>query len=200
MSLNINFESYVGKYFQFIYDFGVYKILSYDENDVSFVAEHRYLKNGNIFKKITNVTPLAFSTNAIEVSESKFNEFNNCTEPVEPPVYMYNCGIKRLYPPHNFIHYNLGSGYKNEIDIDECLEEEILDLWSKGIKTMGCCCGHGLRLGFIQVEDDCIEEMLKLGYQNYIYDDEFGGKERKDAFIPKTTKHIYQGYRNGFWC
>ena len=40
--------------------------------------------------------------------------------------------------------------------------------------------------------------MKQLGYQHYIYEEEFGGKERLDAFIPKTTKHIYEGYSEGY--
>ena len=28
--------------------------------------------------------------------------------------------------------------------IDNCLIEEIKDLWSKGIQTKSCCCGHNI--------------------------------------------------------
>lgn len=109
---------------------------------------------------------------------------------------IYNCKTTYLYPPKDFIPYNIGEGYKNKICVDKCLAEEIKFLWLKGIKTMGCCCGHGRYLGFIQVADDCINKMYKLGYQNYIYDNKFGGAKRKDAFIPKTNKHIFSGYRD----
>ena len=40
--------------------------------------------------------------------------------------------------------------------------------------------------------------MEKLGYVHYIYLSEYGGIERKDAFIPKTYGHIYNGYSDGY--
>ena len=40
--------------------------------------------------------------------------------------------------------------------------------------------------------------MEKLGYIHYIYQSDFGGIERKDAFIPKSYGHTYEGYSNGF--
>ena len=65
--------------------------------------------------------------------------------------------------------------------------------------TTGCCCGHGRSLGFIQVRtQEDIKKMEALGYQHYIYEYKFGGIIRKDAFIPKTTTHIYNGYSNGY--
>lgn len=113
-------------------------------------------------------------------------------------MWMYNCRKKLLYPPENFIPYNSSKGYKTEIPVDDCISEEIKDLWNKGIKTAGCCCGHGISLGYIQVTDDCIEAMEQLGYEHYIYQSEFGGVERKDAFIAKTYGHNYDGYSNGY--
>ena len=111
---------------------------------------------------------------------------------------LYKCYKTVLLPPENFIPYNLCEGFKSHIPIDKCLEEEILTLWQKGIKTTGCCCGHGKVLGYIGVTEDCIERMEELGYQQYIFPDEFGGIERKDTFIPKTTYHQYDGYSDGF--
>ena len=112
---------------------------------------------------------------------------------------LYNCKKVVLTAPKNFIPYNLDPDrYKEKIPVDACLAEEIQNLWELGIKTCGCCCGHGKVLGFINVTDDCIEKMYELGYQNYIFPDEFGGKERKDTFIPKTTYHLYEGYSDGF--
>jgi hypothetical protein len=106
----------------------------------------------------------------------------------------YNCKKTVLQPPPNFIPCNCGDGYKDIICIDACLVDEIKSLWANNIVTLGCCCGHGRRLGFIQVADGYIDKMRSMGYQNYIYEDECGGIERQDAFIPKTTWHIYEGY------
>ena len=116
--------------------------------------------------------------------------------------HIYNCNKKILYPPKNFITYNIitdeNNKYKNEVKVDECLANEIEELWNKGIKTTGCCCGHGFVLGYIEVTGECIEDMEKLGYVHYIYPNSCGGVERKDAFIPKTYGHIYNGYSQGF--
>ena len=68
--------------------------------------------------------------------------------------------------------------------IDKCLLPEILKLWEMGIKTTGCCCGHGKHeFAFISVSPEYIPRMKELGYQVYFNscrpDDE-------DSFIPKT--------------
>lgn len=107
---------------------------------------------------------------------------------------LYNCKKVVLVPPPKFIKCNCSDDYKETVGVDACLAEEIKSLWKQGIKTTGCCCGHGRNLGFIEVRDEYISEMEKLGYQHYIYEDEFGGAERKDAFIPKSYGHEYAGY------
>lgn len=106
----------------------------------------------------------------------------------------YNCKIKVLYPPKKFIPRNCVEGYKIAVPVDECLADEVEELWSKGIRTTGCCCGHGVMLGFIEVVDEDIPKMEEMGYAHYIYEKEFGGKERLDAFIPKSYGHIYDSY------
>lgn len=137
-----------------------------------------------------------FPTNTVVALPDKVD-----LETVDVP-YVYNCNKKTLYPPKNFITYNIitdeNDKYKNEVQVDECLANEIEELWSKGIKTCGCCCGHGFTLGFIEVTNDCIEDMEKLGYVHYIYPANLGGVERKDAFVPKTYGHIHNGYSHGF--
>lgn len=75
------------------------------------------------------------------------------------------------------------------VSVDECLKSEIKYLWGKGIKTTGCCCGHGFTLGFIQVEKESVSKMKKLGYQHYLYVDKINDGTRRDAFIPKTYLH-----------
>lgn len=75
------------------------------------------------------------------------------------------------------------------ICIDRCLSEEIKQLWSLGIITTGCCCGHNNEnvFPYIGVIDECIEVMKELGYAvqtNPLY------PEREDSFIPKTIERI----------
>lgn len=52
----------------------------------------------------------------------------------------------------------------NMICVDACLKDEILNLWSLGISTTGCCCGHNKNLPYIGVIDEDIEKMKELGY------------------------------------
>ena len=69
------------------------------------------------------------------------------------------------------------------VSIDKCLLPEILSLWEMGIKTTGCCCGHGKQKPFIGVTKDNIQRMKDLGYKiqfNYCRP----GAE--DSFVPKT--------------
>lgn len=112
--------------------------------------------------------------------------------------YFYNCMKVTLTPPNGLIKCNMRDGEKPNIWLDACMAEEITDLWSKGIRTTGCCCGHGRELGFITVVVEDIEKMYELGYQNYIYPN-FEYKDRKDTFIPKTARHIHFGYTNFLW-
>lgn len=51
------------------------------------------------------------------------------------------------------------------VGIDRCLSQEIADLWEKGIKTIGCCCGHGAIVPYIQVDPSYCDDMERLGYE-----------------------------------
>jgi len=81
--------------------------------------------------------------------------------------------------------------------IDKCIAEEIKYLWSLGIRTTGCCCGHNKQEGYIGVIDRDIEIMKKGGYKVH-----FNKKDLNDEsnFIPKShnegNKVKYYEYRN----
>jgi hypothetical protein len=69
--------------------------------------------------------------------------------------------------------------YKNDgISVDDCLADEIEALWGIGVRTTGCCCGHGKTSGSIGVEKVDIPTMIKLGYKP------LNGKV--DMFFPKS--------------
>jgi len=75
-------------------------------------------------------------------------------------------------------------GTAHFICVDKCLLPEIVRLWEMGIRTTGCCCGHGnSEKAFIGVRNDCISKMKGMGYKvqfnPYRPEDE-------DSFIPKT--------------
>lgn len=67
--------------------------------------------------------------------------------------------------------------------IDKCLLPEILYLWEQGIKTTGCCCGHGKKTPYIGVEPKFIEQMISLGYDVQFNPCRPGDN---DTFFPKT--------------
>lgn len=69
------------------------------------------------------------------------------------------------------------------VSIDKCLLKEIVDLWEKGIKTTGCCCGHGEKEPFIGVVPEYIEQMKKLGYKVQFNPCR---PRDEDTFFPKT--------------
>ena len=90
-----------------------------------------------------------------------------------------------IHLPCDMIKCNNSDEYKDEIEVDDCIAEEIKYLLNQNIHTCGCCCGHG-KIGFIQVIDEDIELMQQYGYKKYLYEDEFGGDDRNDAFMPKS--------------
>lgn len=96
----------------------------------------------------------------------------------------YNTVVLTI-PDNLDIRYNRPENdRRKDVCVDKCLEEEIKDLWNKGIRTMGCCCGHNVATGFIQVVKEDIPKMKELGYREYYY----GGHQhvRNDGFLPKT--------------
>lgn len=72
--------------------------------------------------------------------------------------------------------------------VDKCLLPEILRLWELGIKTTGCCCGHGKQeLAFIGVVPEYIPRMKELGYKVQFNPCR---PNDEDSFVPKTElKH-----------
>lgn len=69
------------------------------------------------------------------------------------------------------------------ICVDKCLVKEIKELNEIGIKTIGCCCGHGRLQGFIQVQRNYVSKMKELGYEEIPVDKNGNGKW---CFKPKT--------------
>jgi hypothetical protein len=63
-------------------------------------------------------------------------------------------------------------------EIDNCILDELRDLWKQGILTEASCCGHNKTFGSIIVREDCIDSMLRRNYVQYT--------DRKDTFYPKS--------------
>lgn len=77
----------------------------------------------------------------------------------------------------------LVDGKAKMVNIDKCLLPEIIHLWELGIKTTGCCCGHGKEEPFIGVAFEDIDRMLELGYK--VCPNKYRPRDR-DSFYPKT--------------
>lgn len=71
------------------------------------------------------------------------------------------------------------------ICIDVCLAREIQELWAKGIKTTGCCCGHNIQEGYIGVSFEFIETMKLMGYNVQI---NRCRPEDEDSFVPQSLR------------
>lgn len=82
------------------------------------------------------------------------------------------------------VHMPSTSGV-DTICVDKCLKDEILYLWSLGITTTGCCCGHnrGEQYPFIGVAFTDIQKMKELGYK---VQPNPCRPEDEDSFVPKS--------------
>ena len=161
------------------------------------IIKERIEINGNIISEHTDV----YSVDGVIRRLNEIDELRaeNVRLKVNHNPMLYKCQKRVIRPPSTtFIKCNCYDDYKESIQVDACLAEEIMYLWNVGIHTTGCCCGHGSHLGYIQVIDDDIEKMKELGYQNYIYTDNFGGIDRKDAFIPQSSHHYNDGYTESY--
>lgn len=73
-------------------------------------------------------------------------------------------------------------GLNPRVCLDPCIVDEVKHLWSLGIVTHGCCCGHNEMQSIVNVADENIQQMLDLGYvQNH------PDTTRKDTFRLKTA-------------
>lgn len=92
----------------------------------------------------------------------------------------------KVKPPKDFLFKNItiyeNDIYKNnEIEVDDCIVDEIKELWEKGIHTCSCCCGHNNEfLAHIMVQEIDEGKMINLGYTMFL--NEFGYK----CFVPKS--------------
>ena len=111
---------------------------------------------------------------------------------------MCNCKIKKLSQeignqqmtlvklPDFMRRYFANKGIeKHHIWIDSCLADEIKYLWSKGIVTTGCCCGHNYLPPYIGIDDRSSSEIKWLGYK--VQYNPFDS-ERDTTFYPKSVK------------
>ena len=73
---------------------------------------------------------------------------------------------------------------ENGICVDRCMVSRIIDLWKAGIRTYGCCCGHGDISGFINIDEADFEKAMELGWEQYHFEDQ---PDRKDTIFAKKS-------------
>lgn len=59
----------------------------------------------------------------------------------------------------------LREGMTTTVCVDPCIVDAIRQLWSLGIETMGCCCGHNVTCATVSVHPKDYERMFELGYE-----------------------------------
>lgn len=69
------------------------------------------------------------------------------------------------------------------VNVDQCIYLEVRQLWIKGIRTTGCCCGHNINRGFIGVVNEDIPVMKSLGYM-VAYNT--SRPQDEDSFYPRS--------------
>ncbi len=67
--------------------------------------------------------------------------------------------------PAHMLGRTEGSSNQESICVDTCIATRIGQLWSRGIRTTGCCCGHGDQPAYVGVIVNDIEMMMALGFQ-----------------------------------
>ena len=89
-----------------------------------------------------------------------------------PIIFSKQCGIDTIY-------------------VDTCLQTELCSLIrGHGVLTVGSCCGHGKKAGFIQVAPHSVKKMVDLGYVAIPPDEHGNGL---NCFKPKTILYIDEG-------
>lgn len=99
----------------------------------------------------------------------------------------YNCAYTVMLPYFVKCLYeeNIEDFTDKMVAIDKCLLTEITELWKMGIKTTGCCCGHGdVTKCFIGVKEEYIPQMKEMGYKVFFNSIR---PEDEDSFVPKTN-------------
>jgi hypothetical protein len=92
------------------------------------------------------------------------DDFEDCTTGCKcgPEVEASN------YKNQIWVHAPSHMPKENGYCLDRCIAEEIMQLWMKGITTLGCCCGHRDTVpAYIQVINSDKLKMQEIGYVSY---------------------------------
>ena len=106
---------------------------------------------------------------------------------VDSPIGEYKCYVELIE--------SRGAGNEPTIIcVDTCLQHEIYELRHKhNVNTIGCCCGHGRKQGYIQVSPQSVQKMHELGYKQMPEQSDGQGKW---CFKPQT--YLLQPVSNSY--
>lgn len=100
------------------------------------------------------------------------------------------------YAPVNVIHRN-NDDYKDgwhQIYVDSCIAPLIQQMNNQGIITVGCCCGHGKDVGWVQIDSISEPLLAQHGYRYRLehveYKDAIGGSYTLPWLIHDLPKVI----------
>lgn len=88
---------------------------------------------------------------------------------------------------------------RKTVAIDNCLIDEIKLLWSVGVVTAGCCCGHNnpkLHGSQILVEEESISLMQQLGYKHWSNPCD---TTRQDGFTPMGSSDLINRINDSYF-
>ena len=77
-----------------------------------------------------------------------------------------------IYKSYNDHEVNLSAPPQitsSSIVVDKCIVDELKWLWSLGITTTGCCCGHRKGKEYIKVIKKDVVRMMFLGYKERVH-------------------------------
>lgn len=75
----------------------------------------------------------------------------------------------------NVIH-DMNPPRENSVLVDSCIAYEIQQLNDMGVKTLGCCCGHGNALPQCLIDATSISKCINLGYKIQEYSNEHSNR------------------------
>ncbi|MHA1973009.1 MAG: hypothetical protein ACTSW1_08450 [Candidatus Hodarchaeales archaeon] len=89
-------------------------------------------------------------------------------------------------PNYIELRYNSPSRERrSSVSIDSCIVDAIEGLWREGVRTQGCCCGHGPIPATVCVEDEDIPKMKAMGAKVFQELSRYGWTETNEDGSPR---------------
>jgi len=137
------------------------------------------MKIEELIKLLKGTEEVVFRINELGESVFSTKEIYECLKPIvekqigKKPIMnrcpdeigIYIGQVDLVFPDHLMKEHG---GYyieKKGCCVDNCIKDEILSLWGHGVVTLGCCCGHGVKEGMINVMEKDKDKMIEMNYE-----------------------------------